>query len=298
VIKRTVDGRSVRYVERFATRRVIDVIDSIFMDSAISYDGRNTGSTTMTLSGGTTWEYNETLTLTASSAFFTASDVGNAIQLTGPNGELIRFTIEAFTSSTVVTGKPNRTVPVSLRSAARTTWAKAVDVLGGLWHLEGKDVSVFADSFVESSPYNASYVTRTVVDGQVQLSQPYAVIHVGLPFISDAETLDVDTAQGETISNKRIQVSKVTASVEKTRGLFCGAMPPNGSDPLDGLQEFKLRESETNDEPVALLTGKGDVVIEPMWNNNGRVFLRQVDPLPMSILSITGEGLFPFKGGN
>lgn len=297
IVKRTIDGRTTRYVEQLNTRKVADIKDSIFMDSALSYDGRHTGSTTMTLSGGTLWTASETLTLTASASTFSASDVGNQIHMTGSDGTIIRFTINAYTSGTVVTGKAHKTVPVAMRSIAITTWASAVDRVTGLWHLEGEDVSVLGDGFVEASPFNDAYETVTVTNGAVDLSKHYSVIHVGLPYKTDLETLEVDTPQGETLQNKNRLVSELTVSFEKSRGGFYGLSEPDMADPLNGLQEMKLRNDESVDDPVDLLTGKGSVIIKSNWNNNGRVFVRQVDPLPMTILSITGEGLFPFKGG-
>lgn len=298
IIKRTINGRTVRYVERFASRKVIDVIDNIFVDSALSYDGRNTTATTMTLTGGTTWSSSETLTLTASSSFFTAADVGNQIQMFDTDGSVIRFTINAYTSGTVVTGKSNRTVPVGLQGVAITEWAKAVDTLGGLWHLEGQDVAIFADRYVEASPLNDAYIVQTVTNGQVTLTKPYAVIHVGIPYVTDVETLDIDTAQGESIATKKMNPSRIVAFMEKSRGGFYGARIPTGANPIEGLQEIKIRNEEEYDEPVDLLTGKADVTIQAEWNKTGKVFIRQIDPVPMTILSIVAEGLFPFKGGN
>ena len=100
VIKRTVNGKVVRYIEKFNTRKFDDIRDVVIMDSSLSFDGRNYGATTMALSGGTTWAYDETLSLTHSSGFFIASDIGNQIQLTDAAGDIIRFTIEGYTSPT------------------------------------------------------------------------------------------------------------------------------------------------------------------------------------------------------
>lgn len=300
VVKRTINGSTKRYIEYFNTRIVdTDAIeDSIFMDSTLSYDGTNAGSTTMTLSGGTNWTYDETLTLTASASYFDSGDVGNEIHLTGSDGSLIRFSIDAYSSATVVTGKPNKTVPSSLQATATSTWGKAVDELGGLWHLEGKSVSIFADGFVAASPNNASYTTVTVTNGVASLNQAYVVIHVGLPYICDIETLDIDTSQSETLANKKKIVKAVHMYVDNTRGLWAGRKPPSddSTDPLEYLTELKIRDSESMDAPVSLASKVVTVPILPEWNSNGRVFIRQVDPVPATILGIMPEGMMPFKG--
>lgn len=302
VVKRTIGGADKRYIERISPIRFDDIKDAKYLDSCLSYDGRNTGSQTMTLTGSG-WTYIDTLTLTSSTSFFTSSDVGNEIHLTGSDGTLIRARITAYTSATVVSVRPNITVPVAMRSSAITDWAKAVDVLRGLWHLEGEDVSVFADGFVVASPNNPSYTTVTVTNGAVTLDRPYAVIHVGAPYISDLETLDVDTAQGETLADKKMNVIKLTMFLESSRGIWAGGAPESNLDSerdaagLDNLYEVKLRDSESYDSPPELQTGKVDVDLKPEWNSNGRIFIRQVDPLPVSVLAIAPYGMYPIQGG-
>ncbi len=298
VIKRTIDNQTVRYIEKMSTRQISDIKDCIFMDSALSYDGRNAGATTMTLSGGTDWDYQEDLTLTASASFFVAGDVGNEIQITGSDGTLLRCEITAYTSATVVTVRAHKTVPVVMRGVATTDWAKAVDELAGLGHLEGEDVAVFGDGLVVASPNNESYITVTVESGAITLDRPYAVIHVGLPILADIETLDIDTSQSETLADKKKLITKVVAYVEASRGLFAGAKPPSDddTDPLEDLLELKIRDEEGYDDPVGLRTDTVEIPIKGEWNSNGRVFIRQVDPLPLSILAIIPAGLVPFRG--
>lgn len=295
VIKRTVGTRTVRYIERMADRLIDDIKDVTILDAFLSYDGRNTGSHTMTLSGSG-WTYTDTLTLTASAATFASSDVGNQIQITDPaTDEVIRFTIDGYTSATVVTGRPNRDVPVSLHAVATTGWAMAVDQVSGLWHLEGKDVSIFADGFVVANPHNDAYTTRTVANGVVTLDKPYAVIHVGLPITADLETLNLDTANAETMVDKNKLMSKVTLFVEESRGGWVGQEAPEDEDTdfLGGLTEVKVRDDEDYDDPVELRTGTMDVNIQATWNDNGRVFIRQTDPVPMSVLAIAPAGYVP-----
>lgn len=298
VVNRIIDGVEKRYIEKMSTRQVVEIEDSIFMDSTLSYDGTNTTSTTMTLSGGTTWEYTEPITLTASAAFFVSGDVGNAIFLYDADGNILRCTIQAYTSSTVVTILPHKTVPVEMRSVAILTWSKAVDMISGLWHLEGKDVSILGDGFVVSNPNNASYITVTVTNGQVTLDRPYSVIHIGLPYLADLETLDVDLPQGETMADKNKLVVAVGIHVEKSRGVFFGGKPPSDDsvDPLEDLYELKIRNEESYEDPVELKTGFVKENIKPEWNSNGRIFIRQVDPLPLSVLSVAPDGAFPIRG--
>lgn len=295
VVKRTINGSTQRSIERFYTRFIDDVKDMVFMDCAATYDGRNTGATTMTLSGSG-WTHSDTLTCTASASTFVSGDVGNEVQLTDSDGSVIRLEITAFTSATVVTVRPNRDVPSGLQATATTDWALAKDVITGLTHLEGETVSVMGDGFVLASPNNPAYATVTVASGQITLDRPYGVVHVGLPYVSDLETLDIDQPQGETLSDKKKLVSRVSAKVYKSRGIFAGASAPS-DDGLDGLYELKTRDSESTDDPPDLLTETVEINIRPEWNSSGSVCLRQVDPLPMTILSVMPTGLIVGGGG-
>lgn len=296
-VRRTINGSTRRYVERMDSLQIDDIEDVRRMDSYLSYDGTNTTATTMTMSGGTTWAYDETITLTASTSYFVSSDVGKEVHITGTDGTVIKFNIEAFTSGTVVTGKPQITVPVAMRNTAFTTWGKALQTVTGLWHLEGKDVSSFSDGFVTSSPNNASYDTLTVTNGSITLDDHHVVIHVGLPYIADIETLDIDSTETETGRNKKHIVNNVSMFVENTRGLWVGPKPPSDDsvDPLEDLYEVKLRDTENQDEPIDLKTEVIDVNIKAEWNSNGRVFIRQVDPVPSTILSIMPKGNFTLR---
>lgn len=297
-VKRTINSLTKRYIERMYSRRISNIKDFVFMDSALSYDGRNTNlSHTMELTGSG-WTSDDTLNLESSVAFFVSGDVGNVIFMYDTDGSLIRCTITAFIDTENVEVTPNRDVPIGLQATPVTDWTKAVDSLTGLDHLEGKDVAVFADGFVVASPNNESYEIMTVTGGALTLDQPYGVIHVGLPYFSDLETLDIDTVNNETMVDKRRLIGKVVLQVNETRGLFIGQNAPSDDtvDPIENLYEAKIRELEGYDEPVDLLTGVLDVLIGANWTGNGRVFVRQVDPIPASILSITPVGMLPIRG--
>lgn len=299
-IKRTVNNKTVRYIERMTQRRIADSIDNIIdykgLDCCLSYDGRNTSeSHTMTLSGGTNWTYEESLTLTSSTAFFTSSEIGNQIQLTGNDGTIIRYTIEGYTSSTVVTGKSHKTVPASMRNTPILSWTRAVETFSGLWHLEGKQVSVLGDGYVVANPNNEAYDIITVENGTIVMDKPYGVLHVGLPITCDLETLNIDTLQGETLLDKKIRVNKLTVLLESSRGLWAGSEMPESDSDLSKLNELKIRSGEGYDDPISLKTGSVEIIIGTQWADGGRVFIRQTDPLPLTILSIAPAGLMPIR---
>lgn len=304
IVERTIGGIKKQYIERMASRYVTDDLlpGYIGADCAKTYDGRanslfisGTIGThwTMTLSGGTLWDNSETLTLTASGSYFVSGDVGSDIQLTAADGSIVRFTIGTYSSGTVVTGTVDILVPADLRAAATTNWAKAVKTFSGLDHLEGKSVSILGDGNVVANPNDSSLTAVTVSSGSITLTQAYAQVTVGLPYICDLETLDIDSAQGETLADKAKLISRVSIHMEKTRGVYVGPQPPT-SDTTNPKENLSLMRHLT---PDTLQTGVKDINIPPRWNMNGRVFIRQLDPLPITILAVSPTGLVPFKQG-
>lgn len=306
LVKRTINGKVVRYVEFMKTRQLIDIVDFVGMDSSLSFDGRHTGSITMTLTGGagflldgsvtldgsatlgaedSGWDYDDNLILTASAPFFVSTDAGNEIHLTSPDGtEVVKCRIVAFSSTTVVSIRPNKTVPISMRDVALIVWGKAVDELGGLWHLEGEDISAFVDGYVSANPNNSTYEIKTVVNGTITLDDPHVVAHVGLPVTADFETLPLDNLTSETWSDKKKQVSKVTMFVEDTMGLFVG---PDE----DNLTELKQRDLDNGlSNPIVIESGVVKLNITSEFNDTGSYLIRQIDPVPASILAVTPSG--------
>ncbi len=291
LVNRTINGQTRRYLERFASRRIADVdVDARFMDSFLTFDGRNTSANTMILSGGTDWLVTEDLTLTCTGGVFVSGDVGNAIRLqiveeiygaedgwTSTTTEVV-LTITAYTSPTVVTVNANYTVPVSFRNYATTVWARGVDAFSGADHLEGKTLAILGDGRVVT---NGIDEPATVVSmGAFTTDRPYFVLHAGLPYCSDLETLDLENVNGETLTTKQIAVNRVDALVEASRGLWSG-------ETFDHLREWKQRTASNNYGPIPVFTGHVPIAIGSSWNQGGRVCLRQRDPLPLTILNVT-----------
>jgi hypothetical protein len=327
-IKRTINGATVRYIERMSSRIWSDVLNATYLDCFSSFNGTNTGSNTMTLTapGGvfdqSTSAYQQNLTLTAGSSFFTSAMVGDEIFLSDSNfvknqgnmvdpendgssfalsvsGNQIRCSIISFVSSTQVTVNPNRAVPTTLQNVGVTTWSRAVKKVTGLNYLIGQQVSVWADRFVVGSPLNNQISTIYTVapDGSLTLDQPYSVIYVGLPMVSDFETLDMETAFGETIISKRKKVSRIALHLYQTRTLFAGSENPDtnqlntANDPLYQLFELQTGENRANyDQPPELITSQDYVHVDSEWNKNGRIFIRDVDPVPSTILAVSPFG--------
>ncbi len=274
IVRRTVNGAAVRYVERFASRRFDAIEDAFFVDCGLSYDGRNKDATTLTVSGGSTWDYRyETFTVTASTSYFNGGMVGAVLQLPyGDDGAVLRLSIESVTSGTVCVCRANRNVPEALRGVATADWRLGRATFSGLSHLEGKTVSILADGSVHPQ--------QVVSGGAITLQTAAAVVHAGLPYLSDLQTLDLSSVQ-DGLRAKVKNVPSVTVLANSSRGLLAGT----GFD-ADALFEVKQRDAENYDQPIQLRTGLFDVSLTGKWETTGSVCIRQEDPLPLSVLSI------------
>ena len=281
IVKRTIGGNTKRYVERMASRQITTLTNCFFVDCGLTYDGNNTTATTVTVSGGTTWGPADVLTITASSAIFqfpsTSSpptDINDAIVLTDSAGNLYRLRIIGTSSTTVATARVDVTLPVALRNTATTVWGFARDTVAGLTHLEGKTVSILADGAVQPQ--------ETVSGGSVSLDRAAVVIHVGLPYESDLQTLPAVMSLDGYGQGRYKNVNKAYIRVFQSSGIFIG---PNA----DRLVEAKQRTTEPYGTPPSLKSDEIAVELKPAWRVGGQVYLRQADPLPLTVVGLTLE---------
>jgi hypothetical protein len=277
IVRRTVNGNSVRYVERMATRQVNLLKDCFFVDAGSTYNGTNLTAMTVTVTGGTTWGPADVLTITASSSLFVypaTTDVGDAIVLTDSTGASYRLKILATSSATVATAKVDKVIPVALRSTPTAVWAFARDTVSGLSHLEGKTVSILADGAV---------MPQVVVTGGVAiLERASVVVHVGLPYQSDLQTLPVALNIDAFAQGRVKNVNQSWIRVFQSSGVFVG---PDANK----LTEVKQRTTEPYGSPPSLKSDEVSVLMTPTWAQSGQIYIRQSDPLPLTVVGITTE---------
>lgn len=151
------------------------------------------------------------------------------------------------------------------------------DTLTGLDHLEGETLVALADGNVVRD--------LVVSGGSVTLPREASLVHIGLPYEAEIETLELDlgTVQGygSTLGRKK-SVASLTVRVKDSRGMFAG---PD----RDRLVEWRQRQSEGWGEPIELFTG--DVAFDTVsdWSEGAPIVIRQSDPLPMTILGVMPE---------
>lgn len=277
LVERVIEGVARKYIERRAPTRAPSQEDEVYMDSALTYDGRNTGSTTLTLSIYNTpgWNESSRIRVTASTNLFSASDVGDGFEFT-VDGKRLRLVIDEYIQPDQVVTHSIGDVAPEFREVALTSWTFQRDAIGGLSHLEGREVVILADGTVHPK--------RVVDGGVVHLNRPYGVVTVGLGYPGVIETLDLNSPGGEPIRSQKKLIVRGEYLFRDTRGIKAGPS-------LDQLDEIPQRHFEDYDEPIANYTGTLEVNFTASWDNeSGRNFIVSDDPLPCEILSLTLRG--------
>ena len=152
----------------------------------------------------------------------------------------------------------------------------AKDEISGLTWLEGATVSILADGSVEPN--------QVVKDGKVKLQEPASLVHIGLPYTADLQTLPIALAlqDGSFGSGHMKNVQKVSVRLVNTSGLQTGPT-------FEKLTDYPARGTELAGTPPNPITGEVTTQVNPRWGDGGQICIRQKTPLPMKIVSITTQ---------
>lgn len=269
-VRRTIGGVTKVFIERYGNQEK-DYRDFVGVDCAVTYDGRNTTSKTMSLAtGGGTWTPADTITITASAATFSATNVGDQLVLNYAT-EPLRITIFQVNSATEALGLPDRDVPVALRTPG-TSWALAVDTLSGFPHLNGAAVRVGGDGY--------DYPERPVVSGgSVTITPPAVVAHVGLPYVCDFQSLDMTVIGGESVGARQKLIREVDVLLKSTRAIKAGTS-------FETLEEKGSFRSESPYLPPVEKTEVITLSVSGAWERNPNVCIRHDSAYPAYVLSV------------
>jgi hypothetical protein len=147
--------------------------------------------------------------------------------------------------------------------------------ISGLNHLEGKTVNILADGAVHPQ--------RVVTSGSITLDQAASKVQIGLPIAADLQTLPMAAQIDSSFGQGRYKnVNKVWLRVYLSSGIFVG---PDA----DNLTEAKQRTTEPYGSPPSLKSEEIQILLTPSWGDSGQIFVRQSDPLPLTVVSMTAE---------
>ena len=152
-----------------------------------------------------------------------------------------------------------------------------INSVGGLWHLEGEQVRIYADGNV--------LAPQTVQNGRITMPSEYATISVGIGTDYELQPMASESDQGEEGSTrgdpKRIKL--LYLEVQNTRGLFAG------QGPTKELNEIRAK-FQNGDMALDIIPHNGilEVAVDSSWDSQYVApYLYDRYPVPAKILTMT-----------
>lgn len=288
------------------------LLQSAFMDSIGSYVGliglpNQTDMYELTPIDADTWDGQITVVTTVPATFTSPGPgtVGSILRFFDSDGAAYDLEVISRASDLSIVVQPrDGIIPEDFQDGTfRLYWCK--QTITGLSHMEGETVSVVVDGAVVASPNNdvEDYPVIVVTGGQIELPAGMygAIVHVGRPIVADVETLDVDTVEQAPTLVESITCNKVYIKIHNSRGLYIGnrfgeddGLSYDADDEslghMEAIDEFDV-DYDDDDEIIAnrpppAVTARRELTLPGDWRSQGRICLRQVDPIHFQILSI------------
>ena len=281
VVQRIIDGRVVRYIERTSSRQFTDIQDCYFVDAGLTYD--NPIEVTDVATGGTT-----TITTAVAHGLSVGYEINfSDIQWAKKYDEFFteiplnqlnnyKYKVKSVPSTTTFTlgnFDDNANIDSSefTRYLSKGKVRSMIQTLRSLWYLEGEKVAVLADG--------NSLLDLVVENGSITLPYRYGRVHIGLPYVSEVETLPL-ALEDPSVRPVPKDLTKVLMRLYRSGTILLA--------PKDGdFYTLPLRNNEVWGEAVGLFTGSVDISTASQWEISGAFTVRQKDPLPMGILSMS-----------
>lgn len=152
----------------------------------------------------------------------------------------------------------------------------ATTTISNLDHLEGQVVSVLANG--------SAHPDRTVTNGSITLARSSTKVKVGLPYTSILQTMRIDAgSQNGTSQAKTKRIYNITVRLFESLGVEVG---PD----LNNMESIPFRSSaQPMNEPIPVFTGDKEVEFRGNYETDGYIYVRQTQPLPLTVLSLYPE---------
>ncbi len=149
----------------------------------------------------------------------------------------------------------------------------AATTISGLGFLEGESVTILADGAVHPN--------ETVTSSAITLDSSSSVVQIGLGYTSSIRTLTIEG--GSVIGTSQSALSRILEASVRFYETIGGKIGYNSSS--TDIIPFR-NASDLMDESPELFSGYKTVKFPHGFENGYQVFIKQDQPLPMSILSI------------
>jgi len=282
MIKRYVNGRWTKFIEKMASRTFDNIEDAWCVDCGLSLSHTYPAAMlTPAASTGTG------ISCVADASVFTSANVGDVLRVGGGKGTVATYisgteiTVDFVRDITAVIPEDVANTPLQALANAWTL-DTPVTSISGFGHLEGMSLVALADGAV--------YTGLVVTAGTITFPEGVTNMVAGLGYTCVAQSLP--TASGDVVlEGKRLRTVGVAIRTLDTRGLKVGAS-------MTSLYDMKERTDEPYGEAIRAQTGQKYTLIDAPFSEGGQTYFVQDNPLPAAILSMVfDQELGDMEGG-
>ena len=296
IVKRKIGGADRHYIERTITRNFKALEDCIFLDSSLSYDLPETITNVVPyeeevrvytldpyiFSVGSKVEINDIIWAPKYDENY-SEDPAVQKQLNNK-----KYLVTRISASYIAIKETEGEEPIDTEGwstyLSGGTIRNTVSTVEGVEHLNGKIVTALADGNVIEG--------IEVESGSVALGGDYSRVHVGLRYVSEIETLDIEVPD-RTVEGVEKNLASLGVRFRDSESVLVAAVTDAQIGPFELLITRDIRD--LNPGGARLFTGVKRIHVRSGWSDHGRILVRQKDPLPMHILAITPD--YTFGGG-
>lgn len=164
-------------------------------------------------------------------------------------------------------------------------------------------VSIVCDGQIQSSPLNDQHSTveadvalsfdfgtdpRIQVDYDIALDDYYGLIRLGRPMTSEFETLDIESSDNRTLTSGNKLISSCGVAFYNSRG---GEIGTTEGDTLEQMSPIGFRDEDDFGKVTPFYSGVKTVPVNNNYNQGGRIYIKNVDPVALTILSVYPKGV-------
>lgn len=194
------------------------------------------------------------------------------------NGGTVRYVemMESVFRDSAATYITNKGLNAFFVDSGLTYNGASTTTISGLGHLESEEVTILADG--------NTHPARTVTSGAITLSKAATVVHVGLGFTSTIETqrFAANVSDGTSQGRKK-RIIDLVVRVNDSGTFKVGRDESNLDTKYDPERALVLGA------PYALFTGDIRTGFEGGYDREGRLFIVQDKPMPLTVISIYPE---------
>ena len=149
----------------------------------------------------------------------------------------------------------------------------AITSVNALFHLEGQSTTILGNG--------ATHADKTVSAGGITFDFSITSGAVGLGYTSTMQTLRLEAGSVDgTSQGKPKRIHAVVVRLDKTVGIEIG------TDSTNADRVFFRDDSMKMDTSVPLFTGDKEIEFPGGFDDDAKIFIRQSQPLPLSVLAI------------